>query len=88
MNGKREGSHSYQLPKRSLSARELQICTLLADGLSLKEIASQLNISIHTVNSHTRKAYEKLHVHNRAELATRLAQRTAARQFIEKVHAN
>jgi DNA-binding CsgD family transcriptional regulator len=35
-----------------LTPREVEIAVLLTDGLSYREIAGQLNISFHTVNSH------------------------------------
>ena len=35
-----------------LTPREVEIAILLTDGLSYREIAEQLNISFHTVNSH------------------------------------
>ena len=35
-----------------LTPREVEIAVLLTDGLSYREIAEQLNISFHTVNSH------------------------------------
>jgi DNA-binding NarL/FixJ family response regulator len=45
-----------------LSDRETEVLTLLAEGLSYKMVADKLNISFHTVNTHTKKIYEKLHV--------------------------
>lgn len=50
-----------------LSPRERQILELLARGYLYKEISAELQISLHTVNSHIKKIYEKLHVHSRAE---------------------
>ena len=46
-----------------LTKREIYILSLMADGFIKKEIAGQLNISQHTVNSHIRSIYDKLHVH-------------------------
>lgn len=46
----------------SLTDREKEILRLMADGLIKKEIADQLEISVHTVNTHIRSIYEKLHV--------------------------
>lgn len=51
----------------SLTDREKSILSLLVEGLSYKMIAAQENISYHTVNSHIRKIYEKLHVHSLGE---------------------
>lgn len=50
-----------------LTEREQEILSLLVNGLSYKMIAAQCNISWHTVNSHCKKIYEKLHVHSAAE---------------------
>ncbi|MCM2374238.1 response regulator [Aporhodopirellula aestuarii] len=47
-----------------LSERELEIITLLAQGLVKKEIASQLNIGYSTVDTHVAHIYEKLKVNN------------------------
>jgi DNA-binding NarL/FixJ family response regulator len=45
-----------------LTDREKDILRLMADGLIKKEIANHLDISVHTVNTHIRSIYEKLHV--------------------------
>ena len=50
--------------EKVLSEREMEILTLLAEGLVKKEIADQLCISSHTVVSHIRHIYEKLNVQN------------------------
>jgi DNA-binding NarL/FixJ family response regulator len=50
-----------------LSSREKEVLTLLCAGDSYKSIADQLFISGHTVRSHIKNIYEKLHVHSRAE---------------------
>lgn len=47
-----------------LSERELEILTLLADGLVKKEIGDRLKIAYPTVDSHVRHIYEKLDVRN------------------------
>ena len=47
-----------------LSARELEILTLLAEGLVKKEIAEQLSISVTTVVTHVSNIYVKLDVNN------------------------
>lgn len=43
-----------------LSNREREVLRLLSEGLVKKEIASRLNLSVHTVADHTRKLYSKL----------------------------
>jgi two-component system response regulator NreC len=55
---------SYDL----LSDREKEILQLLAEGQSNKEVASGLNISPYTVETHRKHILEKLNLHNPAEL--------------------
>lgn len=47
-----------------LSNRELEILTLIADGIVQKQIASELKISIYTVTEYIRNIYDKLDVPN------------------------
>jgi DNA-binding NarL/FixJ family response regulator len=54
-----------------LSARELEILALVAEGFANKEIASRLYISNATVRTHLMHIYEKLHVRCRTEAAAR-----------------
>jgi DNA-binding NarL/FixJ family response regulator len=51
-----------------LTSREREILQLLAEGLSAKEIAAHLNLSIKTVETHRRNIMEKLNIHTIAEL--------------------
>ena len=53
-----------ELPE-PLTNRELEILTLISQGLTNKEIASQLFIAPGTVTQHTHKIYKKLTVKNR-----------------------
>jgi DNA-binding NarL/FixJ family response regulator len=55
----------------SLSTRETEILAQLAEGLSNKEIAARLCISVSTVRSHLLHIYEKLHVRGRTEAAAK-----------------
>jgi len=50
-----------------LSPREEAVLNLLANGLTYKQIADELNISIDTVHTYLRRIYEKLHVQSRTE---------------------
>jgi DNA-binding NarL/FixJ family response regulator len=55
-------------PKQSdygLSEREREILQLMTTGLIKKEIADQLTLSIHTVDTYLRRIYEKLEVNTR-----------------------
>lgn len=55
-----------------LSARERDVLHQLEKGLSYKEVGKALAISPHTVHSHIKRIYEKLHAQSRAE-AVRIA---------------
>lgn len=52
-----------------LTPREQQVITLISEGLSNKEIASRLQIAVHTVKSHVRNVMEKLTLHSRLQVA-------------------
>jgi DNA-binding CsgD family transcriptional regulator len=54
-----------------LSKSELRILTLLAKGKSTKEIADELSLSEHTVNTHRRNMIHKTNVKNTAELVSK-----------------
>jgi len=45
-----------------LSEREREVLRLLAEGLTKKEIAVRLGLSLHTVDNYVRRIYAKLHV--------------------------
>ncbi len=51
----------------ALTARELQVLRMLADGLANKEIAEELKISEHTAKFHVSQILGKLGVNSRAE---------------------
>jgi len=54
-----------------LTERESQILRLLMKGNSYKEIATEIFISVETLNSHVKNIYRKLNVHSRSELAAK-----------------
>ena len=58
-----------------LSKQETRITHLLAKGKSNAEIAKTLFISPHTARTHTRRILDKLGVHARAEVATKILTR-------------
>jgi DNA-binding CsgD family transcriptional regulator len=51
-----------------LTARELEVCHLIAAGCSTRQAATELFISPKTVEFHLGRAYRKLAVTNRAQL--------------------
>ena len=64
-------SFFQQQPKEEafvqLTAREKEILGWLVEGLSYKEMATRLNLSFHTVHTHIRNIYEKMHVTGKGE---------------------
>ena len=50
-----------------LSEREIEVLHLIANGLTNREIANQLILSLNTVKGHTRKIYGKLGVKSRTQ---------------------
>lgn len=55
-----------------LTPRELEVLRYLARGFSKKEIATEMSLSVGTINNHAANMMKKLDVHDRVEL-TRLA---------------
>jgi DNA-binding NarL/FixJ family response regulator len=51
-----------------LTAREREVLAQIADGLSNKEIASQLGVGVRTVETHRERIMRKLNIHNVAGL--------------------
>jgi len=51
----------------SLTAREIQVCELLCEGLPNKGVAERLRISPGTVQSHLKRIHLKLGTHSRGE---------------------
>ncbi len=54
-----------------LSPREVEVLRLLAEGLSNKEIAQRLYITVRTVKYHTTNIFTKLNVDNRTQAVMR-----------------
>ena len=59
----------------TLTPTEHDVVRLAAHGLTNKEIARHLSIAVHTVEVHLSRAYVKLGVRSRSQLADRLAPR-------------
>jgi DNA-binding CsgD family transcriptional regulator len=56
------------LAAQGLSRREQEICAMLLEGRTIRQIALELNISFDTANSHYRSIYRKLGVSSKADL--------------------
>jgi ATP/maltotriose-dependent transcriptional regulator MalT len=63
--GRRAGSDSV------LTASEQRVADLVAQGLTNREVAARLSMSVRTVESHVASAFRKLGVRSRTELAHR-----------------
>lgn len=61
---KRGLSDSYSL----LTEREREVLQLLAEGRSNKEVATQLNLGLSTIETHRANLMQKLNLHNTAEI--------------------
>ncbi|WP_297338049.1 response regulator transcription factor [Algoriphagus sp.] len=57
--------------KYKLSRREVQIITLVKDGLTNKEIAKNLGLSQNTIETHRKNIHHKLGVNTRVELVNK-----------------
>lgn len=62
----------YNLSGWKLTAREKEILLLLKKGLSSKEIAAGLDISIRTADNHTAAVFRKIGVNSRLELSKKM----------------
>jgi DNA-binding NarL/FixJ family response regulator len=52
----------------SLTAAEIEIVKLIAEGMTTKEIASRKNVSFHTIMTHRKNIFRKARVNNASEL--------------------
>ncbi len=65
----RKGKGKVQSAVR-MTKREREVISLIAEGLSNKEIAGRLDIATDTVKSHVHSILEKLALHSRLQIAT------------------
>jgi len=59
--------NSFRIIDNPLSSRETEVLKLLSKGMNYKEAAEELFLSPHTIKTHIKNIYCKLHVNNRAE---------------------
>lgn len=64
--------HQPSMAQEGLTQREQEVLSLIAEGLTVKEIADRTHVSNNTVRTHIRHIYEKLHVRSRVEAVNRL----------------
>lgn len=61
-----------------LTKREIEIVHLLQEGLTYKEMAERMYLSVFTINHHLKKIYQKLNVQSRGQLISRLMNKQLA----------
>lgn len=66
-----EGEKDHPALAELLTARELQIVALVAEGRVNKQVAAELRISEWTVSTHLRRIFAKLNVDTRAAMVSR-----------------
>ena len=67
-------SQMYATPLAALTARESEVISLLASGLSYSQIGDRLGVSLNTVGSHIKNAYRKLEVHSATAAVMRMVE--------------
>jgi DNA-binding NarL/FixJ family response regulator len=55
-------------PVDLLTSREREILSMIAEGKTNKEIATALNLSVYTIESHRGSVMEKLNLHNTGDI--------------------
>jgi two-component system response regulator NreC len=68
-----------QSPFRTLTKREREILKMLAEGRSVKEIATIFQLSVKTVEAHKFNLMRKLDIHNKAQLVQYAIQKKVIR---------
>lgn len=68
-NGVRLAQKTFGTRVSELSDREVQVLRYIATGMSKKEIAKVMHISVKTVENHSTNLMGKLNIHDRVELA-------------------
>ena len=59
--------NSFRIIENPLSERETEVVKMLSKGSNYKDVAEALFLSPHTIKTHIKNIYAKLHVKNRAE---------------------
>jgi DNA-binding NarL/FixJ family response regulator len=77
-----KGSRTFDV--NSLSDRELEIFSFIGRGVSVSELASELNVSVKTIETHQMRMKEKLALHSAAELRQR-AREWLARSAVNRI---
>jgi len=63
-----DNDHISMFKKYSLSKREIEVCKLLLEGYTLRQISAIISIAYPTVNTYCTSLYRKLGINSRTEL--------------------
>jgi DNA-binding NarL/FixJ family response regulator len=75
-----QGSNAVRQPRfGTLTKREREILKMLAEGRSVKEIATEFDLSVKTVEAHKFNLMRKLDIHNKAQLVQYAIQKKVIR---------
>jgi len=66
-----------------LTPKEREVLSLMADGFTTKEIAQQLSVSFHTVESHRKNLLTKFKVKNSVHLVSKAWSSNLLHQTVE-----
>ena len=77
MFGEQEGDDYELIRDEDLTDAEWRVAETVARGLSNKEIAAELNLSLRTVEGHISRILDKKNLSNRVELALQVRERKA-----------
>jgi two-component system response regulator NreC len=72
---RREGATQVMMRRSTLTARECEVMRLLAEGRTVRQAASDLGVSVKTVEAHKFNLMRKLDIHNKAQLVTAAIQK-------------
>ena len=60
-----------RVPDCRLSPQEMKVLELLVEGHNYKTAAAELGVTVNTISFHTRRIFDKLHVHSKSEAVAR-----------------
>lgn len=63
-----DNEHIFMFKKYNLSKREIEVCKLLLQGYTMRQVSGILSIAYPTVNTYCTTAYRKLEINSKTEL--------------------
>lgn len=64
-----------------VTARQQQVLELISEGLTMKEVAAQLGISVTSIATHAARAYKKLGAHSKVSAIRKLIERQVLAEY-------